>query len=331
MPAVLAVLAVAAAAPAAVPATAAQAQPDDCVTIEYQATTWQYDPDHGGFVLIVTINNGCESVISGWTVELTYAPGHEVAQAWNTEASGAGQHFTFTERYWNSLIFPGGATSFGTTGTFTGEFRPPTGCSFNGTPCVVEGEGEAPIVELTLAPGADSPLSPCPTTLVAEASDPDGAIDRVEFYADGALVGTDDTAPYHATVPAQSGTEVFARAYDDASPSRSTDSDPITLMIAVRTPPPPTSLAVVPCVSQLALPASTAQEVTFLLLYGAAEVSFTVSGDPGVTVTPTSVAADGVFTVTVAAAPGTEGATATVTPSVDDPAANLAPLPVSVS
>lgn len=322
----------AAAALAATPATTAQAQPASCVSVEYESTTWSETPDRGGFVITVTLTSLCDSPIDGWTLELGLAPGHEVNQVWNVNAIFSSGSITANPPPWNARINPGGSVSFGMMGTWSGTFQPPTSCSVNGEPCLGEGEGQAPVVALT-RPGEFglTVFPPCPVTTIAEASDPDGAIDRVEFYADGALVSADDAAPYHAQVPARSGTVVFARAYDDGTPQRSTDSDPVTLMIAVPTLPPPNTLAVLPCLDALELPAGNSQEVVFGTLFDAVDLSFTVDGDPGVTVSSVAPSAGGLTAVTVTAAPGATGATATVTPSVDDPQAVVDSVTVTVT
>jgi hypothetical protein len=76
-----------------------------------------------------------------------------------------------------------------------------------------------PNVVLTAPADGATFQAPASITLQASASDPDGSIARVEFLRDGALIGTDTTAPYSLTwsnVPA--GTySLAARAVDNRS------------------------------------------------------------------------------------------------------------------
>lgn len=75
----------------------------------------------------------------------------------------------------------------------------------------------APTVEIT-APteGGNPPVGT--VTIEAEASDGDGTVDRVEFYATGGLIGTDDSAPYSVIWGdvTDGCYEIVAKAYDDA-------------------------------------------------------------------------------------------------------------------
>lgn len=94
----------------------------------------------------------------------------------------------------------------------------------NGQSCIAGGPATttvtvntntAPSVSLTApANGAVLPAL-TPVTLTATASDADG-INRVEFYASGALVGTDTTSPYSVSWsnPAAGSYSLTARAYD---------------------------------------------------------------------------------------------------------------------
>jgi hypothetical protein len=61
------------------------------------------------------------------------------------------------------------------------------------------------------------PLAPVDITITASASDSDGSIVKVEFYADGVLLGEDTTAPYtFAWLQAGKGNHtLIARAMDD--------------------------------------------------------------------------------------------------------------------
>jgi hypothetical protein len=64
----------------------------------------------------------------------------------------------------------------------------------------------APLVSMTSPSNGASFLFPLSITLGATASDPDGTIQRVQFYVGTLLVGTDTTSPYSVIWPAILGT-----------------------------------------------------------------------------------------------------------------------------
>ena len=76
----------------------------------------------------------------------------------------------------------------------------------------------APTVSLTSAGGIGSTFTaPATTTVAATASDADGTVTKVDFYANGVLIGTDTTSPYSvnwSAVPA-GRTTLTAVATDD--------------------------------------------------------------------------------------------------------------------
>ena len=97
----------------------------------------------------------------------------------------------------------------------------------------------APSVSLTSpADGASAP-APATVTLAASASDPDGTIASVEFYADGALLGSDAAAPYAFTWSnVAAGTYALtARAIDNLGGA--TSSAPVTVSVTQAAPQHP--------------------------------------------------------------------------------------------
>src|SRR6185436_3910381 len=75
-------------------------------------------------------------------------------------------------------------------------------------------------------------------TLVAEAADGDGGIERIDFFDSGVLIGSDTNAPYSINVPLTSGyfiSEVFARATDNFGVAAR--SEPVRFRVDY--PPPP--------------------------------------------------------------------------------------------
>lgn len=80
---------------------------------------------------------------------------------------------------------------------------------------------QAPTVSLT-APAANSTYTfGSSVSLTADASDTDGTISKVEFYAGTTLIGTDDAAPYAITwaQPAAGSYSLKAKAYDNNNAS----------------------------------------------------------------------------------------------------------------
>ena len=88
-----------------------------------------------------------------------------------------------------------------------------------------------PTVNIT-SPAANAEFTaPAAVTIDANASDPDGTIARVDFYADGNLVGSDTTAPFSMTwnVSAPGTKSLTAKAIDNRGGS--TTSSPVSIQV----------------------------------------------------------------------------------------------------
>lgn len=319
-----------------VPAAATQAQAP-CLTADYQANHWTAGSGTGGFASGVTIANDCASPVTGWTLELTLPAGHTLSHGWSAVWTAAGDQLTATPLSWNTTVNPGEPITIGFIGSWADAYQDPVSCLLNGVRC----DGGDPVDNLppevavtTPSGGSHSFIAGCPLIFAADASDPDGAVERVEFHVNGVRLGTDDAAPYEiATVygaippPTSSpGTHVaVARAYDDGQPQLSTDSQPETFTIAIGDPAPESLLA---CRSSQELAAGSTEEVRFVL-YSAVEdeVTLTVTGDPGITVSPTTVAAAGNVVLATVSAGGSAGATATIRATAGD----LSPAAMSIT
>lgn len=95
----------------------------------------------------------------------------------------------------------------------------------------------SPTVQLT-SPGNNSEyFAPASVTINATASDSDGSISRVEFYSNGLLVGTDNTAPYSFSLSslAVGNYTLTAKAYDNLHAS--TTSAPVAIKVKVNQAP----------------------------------------------------------------------------------------------
>lgn len=91
----------------------------------------------------------------------------------------------------------------------------------------------APTVSLTIASSGPY-FAPGTLSLAADATDSDGTIARVEFYANGALIGTDSTAPYGLVWDAVQGGSyaITAKAIDDGGASTNTAAAAVSVQAA---------------------------------------------------------------------------------------------------
>jgi hypothetical protein len=95
-----------------------------------------------------------------------------------------------------------------------------------------------PIVSLTAPTAQASFLTTDTITFSADATD-DGTIAKVEFFANGSLLGEDLTAPYRITSAVPAGSHsITARATDNAGAS--TTTTPVTIAVTVPANQPPT-------------------------------------------------------------------------------------------
>lgn len=301
-----------------VPVTPAHAQAG-CVTAMYQVTVWS-----GGFSATVTIANQCADPVDGWSLALTLPPGHGITSAWNADWAGTSGPITANPLSWNRVVHPGTSWVIGFVGSWTTAYRSPLACTINGDACRPSPNPRPPTASLTSPASSVATFMPgCPFRFAASALDPDGAVDRVEFYVNNLLLGTDRSAPYSLPVtrdamPPPSPAGAFwvgrARAIDDGVPARSGDSASVTFEIAIGTTVPESLLA---CTGSQTMPAGTSEPIAFgLSSTVASQVTLSVIGDPRITVTPTTVPRNGnAILATVTAAPGSSGATAVIVAS----------------
>jgi len=183
-----------------------------------------------GFQGGVTFTNHGDA-LSSWSLTWTFANGQKITQAWSTDWSQSGSKVTMKNNSWNGNVPSGGTASFGFLASLSGSANDvPTDFAINGTRC--RGANQPPEVRLT-APenGATVSLGKA-VALQASASDEDGTVAEVEFYADDELISSDTTSPYTASwTPEKAGTVVLtAKATDDKG--ESTTSDPVTVTVS---------------------------------------------------------------------------------------------------
>ena len=108
-----------------------------------------------------------------------------------------------------------------------------TGASMisGGVNVTIGGSNQAPSVSLTAPAAGTNFAAPATLTISASASDPDGTVARIDFFAGSTLVGSDSSSPFSVTwssVPA--GTySLTARARDDDGATRT--SSPVSISV----------------------------------------------------------------------------------------------------
>ncbi|UTZ33121.1 chitinase [Vibrio campbellii] len=94
---------------------------------------------------------------------------------------------------------------------------------------------EVPTVSLTSPSASASITAGDAVNLAADAADTDGTVSKVEFFVDGALVGTSTAAPFTASWTATEGVHEFStKAYDDKNAASTVIA--VTLTVAAGQP-----------------------------------------------------------------------------------------------
>jgi aryl-phospho-beta-D-glucosidase BglC (GH1 family) len=193
----------------------------------------------------------------------------------------------------------------------------PATFTLNGTTCNGGGTGNTPpTVSLTSPTSGQSFPAGSSVQLAASASDPGGAVSRVEFRVDGNLVNTDTSSPYSFNVTglASGSHTAQATAFDNGTPalSAATAAVPFTIQgtaqLSISATPTTLTLAGgTTGTSTVRLSAAPTSSVT---------VTITRSGSTAITHTPATVTLNNTnwntgATVTFTAAAGTATATST--------------------
>ena len=291
----------------ALPATAAHAAVS--CGVNYTTNTWVESPGAGGFTANITINNLGDPV-TAWTLRFAF-PGSQTLTppGWSANWSQSGQNMTATPLDWNRTLATGGSTTIGFNGRWTGSNPNPTVFTLNNVTCTggPPPVNQPPTVSLTSPASGQSFPAGSAVPLAANASDPDGTVNRVEFLVDGALAGTDTSSPYSfsATGLTSGNHTAAARAVDNGNPALSTTTAAVTFTVggggtpAIVASPNPLNLVEGGTASlNVRLSSAPSANVT---------VTLTKTGDTNITVSPTSITLtpsnfSGGVNVTVAAA-----------------------------
>ncbi|MFG2818380.1 cellulose binding domain-containing protein [Kitasatospora sp. NPDC048365] len=83
----------------------------------------------GGFGASVTVKNTGTTASTGWTISWTYANGQQVTSLWNGSYTQTGANVSVSNLGYNGTLAPGGSTSFGFNGSWSGTNTAPTAVS----------------------------------------------------------------------------------------------------------------------------------------------------------------------------------------------------------
>jgi endoglucanase len=190
-----------------------------------------------GFGANIDITNTGAAITNGWTLVFSFANGQTVQNGWPVAFSQTGAQVTAASNaQWNQSIASGATLSIGFNGAANGTNNAPTQFTLNGTACNGGGtttQNTPPTVSLTSPTASQSFPAGTAVSLSATASDPGGAVARVEFRVDGALVNTATAAPYtfSATGLTAGNHTVTATAVDNGSPALSTATPAVSFTV----------------------------------------------------------------------------------------------------
>ncbi|HEY0683995.1 MAG TPA: cellulase family glycosylhydrolase [Steroidobacter sp.] len=275
-----------------------------------------------GFGANIAIMNTGPAITNGWTLTFTFTNGERVQNGWPvtfSQPAGSAQVTVSSNASWNQSIGSGATFTAGFNGTFTSTVGTPTGFTLNGTACTGGGTGNTPpTISLSSPTSGQTFPAGSAVTLAATASDPGGAVSRVEFRVDGSLVGTDTSSPYsfNATGLANGSHTAQATAFDNGTPSLSTATAAVPFTIGGTS-----TLSITATPTSLQLPGGTTGTSSIRLGASPASpvtVTITRTGSTAITHSPTSVTLNSSnwntgVNVTFTAAAGTATATSTFT------------------
>ena len=190
-----------------------------------------------GFGADIAIRNNGPAITNGWTLLFSFPNGQRLQNGWPvafSQPAGSAQMTVASNAQWNQSIASGATFMVGFNGTWSGTNNPPTTFTLNGTTCTTGGtQNTPPTISLTSPTANQSFASGATVALAATASDPGGAVARVEFRVDGNLVSTDTTAPYSFNVTglANGNHTAQATAFDNGSPALSAASPSVPFTV----------------------------------------------------------------------------------------------------
>jgi endoglucanase len=209
----------------------ALAQTASC-NITYTWPTWV---GGNGFGASIDIRNTGAAITNGWSLVFNFPNGQQLQNGWPVTFSQSGSTLTATStQAWSNSIPTNGVFNVAFNGTFSGANNPPTAFTLNGTACTIGTSTNTPPTVSVTSPTANQNFaSGAAVPLAANASDPGGAVARVEFRVDGNLVNSDTSSPYSfsATGLANGTHSVTATAVDNGTPALSATSAAVTFTV----------------------------------------------------------------------------------------------------
>ena len=192
--------------------------------VTYTAPTWV---GGNGFGASIDIKNTGAAITNGWSLVFNWPNGQQLQNGWPVSVTQSGATVTAASNAdWNKAIPANGSFNVGLNATFSGTNNPPASFTLNGTACNggTTPTNTAPSVSLTSPTAGQAFASGAAVTLAATASDPGGAVVRVEFRVDGNLVNSNTSSPYSFSAAglANGSHTVTATAVDNGSPALST-------------------------------------------------------------------------------------------------------------
>lgn len=133
----------ASASPSASVSPSASASPSPTVSVpppgcrvKYTASPWLEGPTYGGFTATVTITNTGSATVNGWALRFSLPSGQTLTQpGWSATYAVSGQAVTATNVSYNGTLPPGGSTTIGFNGRWSGTFTIPTTFTFSTMQC----------------------------------------------------------------------------------------------------------------------------------------------------------------------------------------------------
>ncbi|MFC7480382.1 cellulose binding domain-containing protein [Luedemannella flava] len=101
------------------------------------AVKWEPNSWSTGFTINVTLTNRGTATVNGWTLTWTWPGNQQVTGYWSSVITQSGTAVTARNAAWNATIAPGGSTTFGFQGTYSGTNARPAAFSLNGVACAV--------------------------------------------------------------------------------------------------------------------------------------------------------------------------------------------------
>ncbi len=260
--------------------------------------------------------------INGWTLTFNFAGGQTLQNGWPVAVTQSGTTLTAQSTApWNANIATNGSFTVGMN--LNGPFNPaPSSFSLNGVVCGGGGgQNTGPTISIS-APANNSTINAASFAFSATAADTNtgGAIQRVEFRVNGALVATDTAAPYTTTVTTTTllvgANTLQATAFDNGVPApviSASASVTVTRPAVNGGNTPPTVSVTAPTAGQVFPTGTTTVTLSATAADtntggGVANVQFLIDGVP---VGAADIAAP--YSVTVAVAPGAHTAQARAT------------------